>query len=153
MAKNAKTTPKTGQAAEPLVVSQRQIDWLHSFRIPGTDEALKSLEQAGEITFSGGVGKNRVKVPTPASPCIVSQSAVDWYKAKFPEDGATDIERWTAAGDVIITDEKTPHTRYGAVCQRCYRTIPTDANYCPYCGRPVVPVTNFPEAAPIVTHF
>ena len=54
MAKNAKTTPKTGQAAEPLVVSQRQIDWLHSLRIPGTDEALKSLEQAGEITSPEG---------------------------------------------------------------------------------------------------
>jgi hypothetical protein len=30
-----------------------------------------------------------------AIPLPVTQSAVDWFKAKFPDDGAECIERWT----------------------------------------------------------
>lgn len=35
----------------------------------------------------------------------VSRSDVDWYKAKYP-DGADDIERWKAAGEIVVIDEQ-----------------------------------------------
>jgi hypothetical protein len=116
------------------------------------------------------------KIP-PIAPRPVAQSAVDWYKAKYPVDGAADIERWAAAGEIAIVDKKdgppVPFTRdevagmgprmasvmdewvaagivvivdkpsdqqvrQEPVCQQCKRTIPRDANYCPYCAHPVI---------------
>jgi hypothetical protein len=39
------------------------------------------------------------------APRPVSQSAIDWYKAKY-SDGAEDIERWMAAGEIVIVEQK-----------------------------------------------
>ena len=36
---------------EALRISQRQIDWLHEFGLPGTDAALKTLQRKGEIVI------------------------------------------------------------------------------------------------------
>jgi hypothetical protein len=36
--------------------------------------------------------------------CTVNQAAVDWYNAKYP--GSDDIERWKAAGEIVIVGEK-----------------------------------------------
>ena len=38
---------------EALRVSQRQIDWLHEFGLPGTDAALEALKERGEIVIEG----------------------------------------------------------------------------------------------------
>jgi hypothetical protein len=38
------------------------------------------------------------------TPRPVAQSAVEWYKAKYPVDGAADIERWKADGEIVIVE-------------------------------------------------
>ena len=43
---------------------------------------------------------------TEAIRCTVNQAAVDWYVARYPADGADDIERWKAAGEIVIIDER-----------------------------------------------
>jgi hypothetical protein len=42
---------------ETLRVSQRQINWLHEFGLPGTDAALETLKQKGEIVIIDGQEK------------------------------------------------------------------------------------------------
>jgi hypothetical protein len=42
---------------------------------------------------------------TEAAARPVSKADVDWYCAKFP-GGSDDIDRWKAAGEIVIVDEK-----------------------------------------------
>jgi hypothetical protein len=39
------------------------------------------------------------------APRAVTQSAVDWFKNRYP-DGAERIRRWAAAGEIEIVDQK-----------------------------------------------
>ncbi|GAB6286994.1 MAG: hypothetical protein STSR0009_31970 [Methanoregula sp.] len=39
------------------------------------------------------------------APRPVLRSAADWFKAKYP-DGAEHLERWTAAGEIVIVEQK-----------------------------------------------
>jgi hypothetical protein len=42
---------------------------------------------------------------TEATVRSVSQADVDWYCAKY-SGGSDDIDRWKAAGEIVIVDEK-----------------------------------------------
>ncbi|MFA5378413.1 MAG: hypothetical protein WC455_21850 [Dehalococcoidia bacterium] len=44
-------------------------------------------------------------------PRPILRSAADWYKAKY-SDGAEDIERWTAAGEIVIVEQKGDENGY-----------------------------------------
>lgn len=39
-----------------------------------------------------------------AQPRAIRQADIDWYKNRFPASGAADIERWTAAGEIVIIE-------------------------------------------------
>jgi hypothetical protein len=82
------------------------------------------------------------KIP-PIAPRPITQSAVDWYKAKYPVDGAADIEQWQNTGEIaIVANTGASHISQKPVCRQCKRPIPFDANYCPYCAHPVIPMTH-----------
>jgi hypothetical protein len=45
-----------------MKVTQRQIDWLYSFEIPGTEKAVKALIKRGEfVLIENGGSRNEVK--------------------------------------------------------------------------------------------
>jgi len=45
------------------------------------------------------------------APRPVSQSAIDWFVAKYPF-GAEYIERWMAAGEIVIVEQKGDENGY-----------------------------------------
>ncbi|MGB8219233.1 MAG: hypothetical protein WCE46_02485 [Methanoregula sp.] len=126
MAKRAKATPKILPATmSPLGVTQEQIAWVRSFGLTGTDEALESLEARDEIV----IVDKKDKPPVP------------FTREEIEREGETFarlVNMWVAAGIAVIVDKIGDQlVRQDPVCQRCKRTIPWDANYCPYCAHPV----------------
>ncbi|MDD3136303.1 MAG: hypothetical protein PHF57_04280 [Methanoregula sp.] len=124
------TKPTTAKAAIPIRVS-----------VDGNDA----------LAASGIAGEPRSPMtPQAATALAITPSVVDWLKQIVP---VGDVEQMIKDGDYIVvervkknanrtstpslkSEQRTPRQQ-AMICQRCNRTIPTDANYCPYCAHPV----------------
>jgi hypothetical protein len=56
---------------------------------------------------------------------------------EFPNRKAK-VERLIREKKIRVIDDENLNPRKDMICQRCNRTIPVDANYCPYCAHPVI---------------
>ncbi|AGB02412.1 zinc ribbon domain-containing protein [Methanoregula formicica] len=125
-----------------LYRTRADLERVAAREIPGvTPDLLEAMVHDGQIVLidKPSLKKMRSLIPEAAATYPLTRQNIANIKRDFPMY-AQELDAMIAEGEVSIIDEQktcVSYIREIHTCKQCNRSIPSDANYCPYCAEPV----------------
>ncbi len=136
----------------PLYRTRADLERVAAREIPGvTPDLLEAMVHDGQIVLIDKPPLKKMKSPIPeaAATYPLTRQNIANIKRDFPMY-AEELDKMIADGEVVVIEEwkEASHESIN-ICKRCNRTIPVDANYCPYCAEPVETVQTRRRRSPL----